>query len=79
MADGYIDISRAGVLTIAANATPEATHSYVHQPEEILEPNIVKVCTGGNSQGGTPWFVSHHACGMRQARLRDPRLGCAPS
>ncbi|GIL63808.1 hypothetical protein Vafri_17809 [Volvox africanus] len=43
MADAYIDISRSGVYSIAANATKEAQSSYLFQPESILEVNIRKV------------------------------------
>ncbi|KXZ42035.1 hypothetical protein GPECTOR_218g459 [Gonium pectorale] len=43
MADAYIDISRSGVYTIAANATREALGGYLFQPEGILNNNIRKV------------------------------------
>ncbi|KAG2493001.1 hypothetical protein HYH03_008665 [Edaphochlamys debaryana] len=43
MADAYIDISRAGVYSIAANGTREALRSYLYQPEAILDVNIRKV------------------------------------
>ncbi|GLC54135.1 hypothetical protein PLESTB_000827700 [Pleodorina starrii] len=43
MADAYIDISRSGVYSIAANATKEAQSSYLYQPESILEVNVRKV------------------------------------
>eukprot|EP00198_Chlamydomonas_reinhardtii_P009630 XP_001698967.1 predicted protein [Chlamydomonas reinhardtii] len=35
MADAYIDISRSGVYSIAANGTREALSSYLYQPESI--------------------------------------------
>ncbi|KXZ42034.1 hypothetical protein GPECTOR_218g458 [Gonium pectorale] len=43
MADAYIDISRSGVYTVAANATREALDAYLVQPEDIIQTNIRKV------------------------------------
>ncbi|EFJ42445.1 hypothetical protein VOLCADRAFT_97460 [Volvox carteri f. nagariensis] len=43
MADAYIDISRSGVYSVAANATKESQSSYLFQPESILEINIRRV------------------------------------
>ncbi|KAG2423395.1 hypothetical protein HXX76_015360 [Chlamydomonas incerta] len=43
MADAYIDISRSGVYSIAANTTREALASYLYQPEAILDVNIRRV------------------------------------
>jgi hypothetical protein len=54
MADGLIEVSRLGVLTLGGNATLEATAAYIKQPGQTLT-QLQSVPYDQYEVGGLEW------------------------
>lgn len=73
MADAYIDISRSGVYSIAANGTREALSSYLYQPEVGRREEGCERCGEEGTARGA-WSKEGGARGLRR-RGREGRGG----